>query len=55
MTHVVVALKNSDDVIQIVVGNFIEVANDEEQRRPDVQGVPRCIGCTKESQIEVTW
>ena len=30
-----------------------EVVNDERERRPDVQGVPRtCVGCTKESQIE---
>jgi hypothetical protein len=58
LTHAIVVLECSDDIVHTVpvIEKAIEVVNNERQRRPDVEGVPRrCLGCTEESQIEATW
>ena len=58
MTHAIVVLECSDDVVRNYgfVNGASVVTDDERQRRPDIQGVPRrCFGCTFELQIEAKW
>ena len=56
-THAIIVLKCSDDVVQICSATIgVIVMNDERQRWPDVQGVPRTsIRCANELQIEAKW